>query len=297
MQNLKRGSKLCISTFFYVLEAFRRWLGLVFGKEPECTCTVLVYHTVSSGEIPRFSKQMDLLKKLARPVSTGQLEHLSERIHHAVVTFDDGFQSLYDNALPVLLERQIPSTVFVPAGCIGCRPSWPDDPGDPNPDEPVMTESQVRALPAEWVTVGSHSMTHADLRALSDDEIAKELVESKERLESIIDRCVSLFSLPYGGYDTRVAECIVRAGYQVVFNSSPRPMDRRKDAHMVGRIRVSPSDWEWEFKLKLLGAYQWLPLAVSLKRKIRAIFSPGRQERRGEVQVAEIGEHGRGDGE
>lgn len=281
MQNLKRALKLYISIFYYVLDAFWKWHGRVFVKKPECTCTVLVYHAVSSGDIPRFARQMDLLKKLVHPVSADHLKSLNEGIRHAAVTFDDGFQSLYENALPVLLERQIPSTVFVPAGCIGCRPSWSDEPWDPNPDEPVMTETQIRALPPEWVTVGSHSMTHADLRALSDDEIAKELVESKERLESITERCVSLFSLPYGAYDTRVAECIQRAGYQVVFNSSPRPIDRRKGTYMVGRIRVSPSDWEWEFKLKVLGAYQWLPLAVSLKRKIRAIFSPGLQELRG----------------
>jgi len=272
MQNLKRALKLCISTFFYVLEAFRSGLGRVFGKRPECTCTVLVYHAVSSGDIPRFARQMDLLKKLVRPVSADQLESLSEGIHHAAVTFDDGFQSLYENALPVLLERQIPSTVFVPAGCIGCRPSWPDDSWDLNPDEPVMTESQIRALPVEWVTVGSHSMTHADLRALSDDEIGKELVESKERLELITNRRVSFFSLPYGGYDARVAECIARAGYQGVFNSSPGSIDRRQGTCMFGRIRVSPSDWGWEFKLKLLGAYRWLPSAVRVKRQLYGLF-------------------------
>jgi peptidoglycan/xylan/chitin deacetylase (PgdA/CDA1 family) len=272
MQNAKRVSKLCISVVFYVWDSFRRQLGPFFGKEPECLCTVLVYHAISSREVSRFAKQMDLLKRLTFPVSAAQLGGLTKGIHHAAVTFDDGFQSLCENALPVLLERQIPSTVFIPAGCVGCRPTWPDDPWDPNSDEPVMTELQIKGLPAEWVTVGCHSMTHADLTALGGDEIRKELVESKEKLESITGRCVDLFSVPYGEFDDRVLKSAASAGYQMVFNSSPGPMDRGKSTYVVGRIRVSPSDWNLEFKLKTLGGYRWLPWAIRLKRQIQSLF-------------------------
>jgi len=36
----------------------------------------------------------------------------------------------------------------------------------------------------------------------------------------------------------------------------------------VGRVRVDPTDSPIEFRLKLLGAYRWLPLAFSWKRRL-----------------------------
>jgi hypothetical protein len=43
-------------------------------------------------------------------------------------------------------------------------------------------------------------------------------------------------------------------------------------SHVVGRIEVSPTDWPLEFRLKIRGAYQWLPLAMSAKRKVVSLL-------------------------
>ena len=37
---------------------------------------------------------------------------------------------------------------------------------------------------------------------------------------------------------------------------------------VTGRIAVNPTDWELEFRLKILGAYQWLPRVIAYKRKL-----------------------------
>jgi hypothetical protein len=41
---------------------------------------------------------------------------------------------------------------------------------------------------------------------------------------------------------------------------------------VLGRISVEPTDWALEFRLKLLGAYRWLPQAIALKRKLKAYW-------------------------
>jgi hypothetical protein len=34
---------------------------------------------------------------------------------------------------------------------------------------------------------------------------------------------------------------------------------------------VTPNDWDIEFRLKVKGAYRWLPIAYELKRNLRSL--------------------------
>jgi hypothetical protein len=40
------------------------------------------------------------------------------------------------------------------------------------------------------------------------------------------------------------------------------------DEFVTGRIDVQPTDWQIEFRLKVLGAYRWLPHAFAVKRAL-----------------------------
>ena len=258
---------LCVSAGFCLGMALHRWFGRILGRRPAGTRVILCYHTVGDDERARFLQQMDLLSKFARPVAVDKADSMANGNHYAAVTFDDGFQSVYENALPALVARKIPATIFITAGYIGLPAGWADEPWDPTPDEPLMTEEQIRSLPGEWITVGSHSMTHPELCSLDDAQIEMELVESKRRLQSITGRPVSIFSVPYNRGDARVAKKVMEAGYTKLFGGMAEP-NAGPDAGYVRRIRVSPSDWGVEFRLKLLGAYRWFPVAVRMKRAI-----------------------------
>jgi peptidoglycan/xylan/chitin deacetylase (PgdA/CDA1 family) len=244
----------------------------MFGLRIPGTCVTLYYHAVSKEEVSRFARQMDLLKRLACSVPADDMDRLTEGIHHAAVTFDDGFQSVHENALPVLRERQIPATVFVTAGYVGSRPGWPDDPWDPNPTEALMTDAQINALPYEWVTIGSHTLTHQDLGTLDELGLKKELFDSKRELEAITGRPVTLLSLPYGLYSQRALRLASEAGYKCTFGSTLLDARHQRTAGIVGRIRANPSDWAVEFKLKVMGAYCWVHWAGTVKKEIRGIF-------------------------
>ncbi len=284
MKTVSRISKLGISAGYWIGASAWRLINRALGRRLPATSVALYYHTISKEEAPRFVAQMDLLKKLARPIRLDGLEDLNEGNHYAAVTFDDGFQSFFQNILPLLLGHQIPTTLFVAAGYLGSHPDWADEPWDPNPDEPVMTETQVRELPAEWVTVGSHTMTHPDLTLLADDEIRRELVDSKERLESLTGRPVTLLSVPYGFYDERVVRLAAEAGYEKVFVGLVKPAI--KGGSVLGRVRANPSDSKIEFRLKLLGCYDWVSTASYHKQRILNVLlrQEGVRGRRGALQ-------------
>ena len=71
------------------------------------------------------------------------------------------------------------------------------------------------------------------------------------------------------------------AGYTRVFGGMPSPALGDPHEFLIGRVRVDPTDWLVEFHLKLMGAYDWVPFAADLKRRIVDALRIGRGHRAG----------------
>jgi peptidoglycan/xylan/chitin deacetylase (PgdA/CDA1 family) len=207
---------------------------------------------------------MDDLIKMGYPVSADSASPPTGDQRYIAVTFDDGFISVLDNALHALLERNIPATIFIPTGYMGKKPGWISNPKH----EPVMTEDQLRQLRHDLISVGSHTVTHPYLAKIDRGIAIRELIDSKKKLEDILHTEVKLLSLPYGSYNKDVTVMSKEAGYERVFLNIPTFLSARVGQYTVGRIHVSLDDWLIEYRLKLLGAYQWLPCAIAIKQKI-----------------------------
>ncbi len=217
----------------------------------------LYYHHVPAGSRARFARQMDLLKRIAiprPPIFTGPME---AGMRYAIVTFDDGFESVVDNALPELEKRDIPSAFLVPTGCLGRFPGWEIEPGYRNDVGRVVDEERLKSLSGRSVVVGSHTVSHARLSSGSEDGARKELVDSKKRLESILGGDVTLLSIPYGDTTPSMLDLAREAGYTRIFTSDPSVARGDSVGSAVGRFSVSPDESLAEFGLKLLGAYAW----------------------------------------
>ena len=95
--------------------------------------TIVMYHAVLASPLPladwcfldeaSFRRQVDYLRahfevlpllEAAERLSTGRIRRPT-----AVITFDDGFQSIRDVAWPILRERGLPATVFLATGLVG----------------------------------------------------------------------------------------------------------------------------------------------------------------------------------
>jgi peptidoglycan/xylan/chitin deacetylase (PgdA/CDA1 family) len=133
--------------------------------------------------------------------------------------------------------------------------------------EKIMSADELRSLPEKLISVGSHTLSHPWLPDLPQPQAQWELAESRTALGDLLGREVRLFSFPYGAFDDKLLDLCRVAGYSRVFTTVPSSSPLGQ-AFVVGRVRVDPADWTWEFRLKLSGAYQWLPLAFALKRKI-----------------------------
>jgi peptidoglycan/xylan/chitin deacetylase (PgdA/CDA1 family) len=288
-----RVAKFVISAGLYACSVLCDMARSILKKPRVATFTIIYYHCVPDERRAQFARQMDLLLRVAVPVGLERVacEEAAVRPRRlVVVTFDDAFHSVFRNGLPELAERGIPSAVFVPSGHLGRRPGWITDPSHEGFGERVMLPEEVTRCRSELVTIGSHTVSHRDLRLLDEQEARKEMAGSRRDLESLIGNQVRLLAFPYGSHDQDVARWAKEAGYLRAFSGLPGFSRRMGDEFLVGRIGVSTEDWPLEFRLKILGAYRWLSAAVSAKRKVRSALR--RLARRGDT-----GGGGRGNAE
>lgn len=223
---------------------------------------ILYYHSIPRSRQARFARQLDVILRNARPVSVSDNVVLEPGTRYVGITFDDGFENFMNVALPEMAKRRMPSTVFVIADALGKAF------GADGRAERVMSVDQVRNLPQDLVTIGSHTLTHPFLPSLTESQAAVEITESRLRIESLLNRDVLLFSFPFGGFNQRLVDQCRAAGYRRVFTTLPQFAFEAPLEFVTGRVRVDPDDWPLEFRLKLAGAYRWLPRAFALKRAV-----------------------------
>jgi len=261
--------KLFVSAFLGVVDYIGTSFQKIIGAQERARCVVLYYHVVTKEQREMFARQMDDIIRWAKPISIDNIGILPNTGYHVVVTFDDGFQSIIENALPDLEKRRIPTAIYVPTGYLGQRPGWLND-DDEDYQEVVMTADQLCELNSNLVSLGSHCVTHTNLLSLDQDEAEKEIFQSKDFLENLLKKKIYTLSFPHGAYNQAHVQLARLAGYKRVFSISPT-MAINED--VVGRVRVDPTDWRIEFILKLFGAYRWLPFAINFKSSMRTMFN------------------------
>lgn len=260
--------KLAISALFHVAHKISHIICSVVGRQIPPILVILTYHPVKASDTARFEKQMSMLLNTGKPVSlNGAMSSLPGR-YNVAVTFDDAYQSVLQNALPILRAKNIPATIFVPTGCLGKKPTWITNPSHSYADETVLTEAQLQALPPDLITVGSHTVSHVNLTDADETTVRKEAFESKQVLEKLINKEVTLFAAPYATFNEKYTDLFKQAGYRRVLLNIPTFPATRTDLYILGRTSVEPTDSSIEYYLKLIGAYQWLSLAIRLKGKL-----------------------------
>jgi len=162
----------------------------------------------------RFDQQLAALRRAgwaSAPLSQ-TLADGRDRRRQVVITFDDGFCSVFENGLEILSLHGFRAIQFLVSGCLGRRNEWDVAKGDV--PQPLMDETQVRQWLAAGHEIGSHSATHRNLRHLAPAEAREEIVGSKKALEDRFGVGVEHFCYPYGAYNEAVRELVEKAGYR-----------------------------------------------------------------------------------
>ena len=119
------------------------------------------------------------------------------------LTFDDGYQSVQREAVPLLMEHGLPATVFVVTSCVGGMNTWAAGDGGGVPQLPLLDWETLGLLSEHGVTLASHSRTHPYLPALTQARIEEEIGGAARDLSDRLGIDPHGFAYPYGAVCTR----------------------------------------------------------------------------------------------
>ena len=220
---------------------------------------ILMYHYIEDIPVPSaispelFRKQMIHIKENCNPITMedviGYIEGKTIPDHSVLITFDDGTADFYYNALPVLMEFDIPATLYIATGYIdSCMPSLSH-----NWEYKMLRWEEVDEISqCEIIEIGAHSVTHPRFNLISNNEIQYEVTKSKEILEENIGKPVIHFSYPKGYTNREIVEIVKDAGYKTAVTSKNGHTKVGDDVYTLKRLWIHKQQSYSNF-VKMLG--------------------------------------------
>jgi peptidoglycan/xylan/chitin deacetylase (PgdA/CDA1 family) len=195
--------------------------------------------------------------------------------NQVALTFDDGYDSDYRYAFPLLVEAGLKATFFVNTGVVG-QPGY-------------ISWAEMRQMQQAGMSFGSHGHNHIVHSRLSPAADSEQLRISRDLLEQNLGQTVDCFSAPYGLLDRNLIRAAGQCGFRTVCSSHnwlAQPGQR-----IIGRLAIYNDTRFSQFQSLIAGAM--LPLlrrsareiALAVPRRILLRLCP---QRLGALSVEEV---------
>jgi len=191
-----------------------------FAKPSAIKVPILVYHHIRQSL--RLGSRAERRLTVTPEVFDGQMKYLQENGYHVItfatlvdylegaselsdqpviISFDDGWEDQFVNALPKLEEYHYNATFFVVTNFV-------DAPG-------FLSWPQLRRIFAAGMEIGSHTRSHPRLDKINNPgTLWDQIYTSKQVLESKLNAAVDEFAYPFGSYNATSALIVRLAGYR-----------------------------------------------------------------------------------
>lgn len=228
----------------YYFSALQKICEKIYGRNRKGG-KVFVFHQVTDDKVSWADANCSISKKGFEELISalcdggvvfGSMDELAEAGYDSKVflTFDDIFGDAVVNAMPYLVERQIPFCIFVTENYVG--------------QEGYVTEEQLKALLEEPLcTVGYHTKKHIMMRGSSREDIRNEIschsFVEKYHFQPVV------FAYPFGSayacnfYSMEEAK---RQGYRYGFSTIAVPVTRwavKYAKYFMPRININESNY------------------------------------------------------
>ena len=162
-----------------------------------------------------------------------------------MLTFDDGYRSVLDNAWPLLRAQEFHALTFLVTEQLGGTNAW-DTRERP---APLLSAEDVLALRRAGMDFGSHTRTHRPLTRLSAAAVDEELSGSRRDLAALLGEPPLALAYPFNNQNRVVRGAAQRAGYSAAMRGTGRMNWRTTSPLALRRIgvdyRMSISDLRW----------------------------------------------------
>lgn len=180
------------------------------------TVPIVMYHAIGAVPSPLFTPIRVFEAQLAAFAEAGyrtiSLSALVEGLRGKqalpkdalVLTFDDGFATVYQEAGPRLRAYGFTASVFLVSDHCGRDNRWPSQP-NAVPTAPLMTWTQASQLADDGWEVGVHTRTHPPLPLLPIPAVEEELLGCRRVIEAHTGQLAKFVAYPYGAVDVKTA--------------------------------------------------------------------------------------------
>lgn len=257
----QRIRNILIYIFFFTGISYLR-LILLRRKSP--VVRVLTYHDIFDKE--EFEDHMLFLKKRFNMITPDDFKQkqFDDKKINILLTFDDGFMSWNTNAAPVLKKHGLGAVLFVSSGFLNTA-------GDEEKEKRYCKECLLisHKKPLSWevlkkmleenpkLTVGGHTVNHADLAKLPPDKQLSEIAEDKHTLEDILGQEITFFAYPFGTQkeiSREVHQAVQESGYKYAFTTKIDFADV-DDKMNIARVCTEPNFNRFFLYIWVLGGY------------------------------------------
>tara|TARA_R110002049_G_scaffold53223_7_gene148995 strand:- start:4 stop:990 length:987 start_codon:yes stop_codon:yes gene_type:complete len=127
------------------------------------------------------------------------------------------------------------------------------------PDDLMMSDTQVQSLARNGIAIGAHTVNHPILSSIDDEQAYREIQESKQSLEALLQASVDAFAYPNGrpelDYNTRHRDMVSELGFRAAVSTHWGVGSRESDHYQLPRF----TPWDRhpvKFALRLLANYR-----------------------------------------
>lgn len=180
------------------------------------TAVILAYHRIGEDYFPQENLRQDqFVDQIDELVSNGYAVLPLERVlstletrgtlppKAVVITFEGGYRSVLDNAIPLLIKHKLPFTVF-----------FASDKARENNDDFLSWEDIDHLKSNPLASFGVLPADYGRLTESSDEEIQTQVNIAKIAYREHFSREPDFFSYPYGEYSMHVEDILRQYGFQ-----------------------------------------------------------------------------------
>ncbi len=154
------------------------------------------------------------------------------------LTFDDGYEDNYTNVYPVLKKYGFKATVFVVTSSV-------------DKDSTYLTSAQLKDMQANGVDIQSGTYANTKLGDLTMVQQLKSLQNSKQFLESLLNKKVNYVSYPFGSYNANTLDAANKAGYVLGLSRDGKWSYKTDGIYKLSRVYIGPNHTEANFEERI----------------------------------------------
>ena len=203
-----------------------------------------MYHRFEENKYPSTNIRIDDFKSHLEMIKKNNIKFINpsnfeeelinnKKERKLMLTIDDGYQSFYENAWPILKDSRIPFILFVSTREVG--------------NKGYMNWEQIREIDKyDFVEIGNHSHTHEYLIDFTDNDIKKDLTNSINIFKKELGKNSEFFSYPFGEYSTSLKNIVINLGFKYAFGQHSGVVDQTKNLYEMPRFPINEKYGETE---------------------------------------------------